>query len=870
MKASLSVLLTAALAAHSCSSAGSHNADPHNSHRTFKLEYKFNPGEEYYYSVSHSSLLEDPANLPISLLMEYKIFLRICVQDCMDARADVRIIVDRIKIRTRHPLILSEGHTYEDDSDDETWPNIIGVPILATMTEDGRFANVLLSETMKKRLLERGVKDFETTILMNSLLTLPHRPIAVGEKWSDEISQPDPELAVKLNITNCLDSVSENTAFIKQELQMSFSGPITSGVEYEQAESHGHALFDMNLCRVKEIARYIRYTIAEKSAKSTLTVEGRVLNTAPWQTTKEEDTESLINLLINGADEKQRARAVIKLGRIENAREKLIPVLADIWAGKLRNEQGDLKVSAEDGPLMVSVERTLGNLGADVIPYLAGALEDEKNSRDRLHGIMYNIANNDVESVLNYLGHRNASVRRCAAESLQSVFDENNWKDEYAQRLLRCTRDDDREVRVCIIAALRMPIASGNEDVLSRVLELVNNDNEDVVEECVKLLNTMREIPSNAASSLLSLVKSKNDGVVAQAATALGKLRCGANANVIEALMTCLESEQYPIKRAAATALARIGGPAFPFLCNGLASPKEVVRNAAIAACGMMENELPLLLRAMDTEKEEIRPHLASAIADIAKERRKHHEVLRNLVWDKNEEVRVHAIRGLSSTDEGIEILLSMIDRTKKETYLNCIKGFRHYLESSSCWSIGRLGGRERRYDVTLFSPETYELIVEKLKEFARQEDSAIKEEARKALALSIRAVPEMIEDLRSDEDEIWEPSARGLGRIGERAIAGIMTVLKAKNEKWETRVHAARALIFMKPESLSVLLSALEDTDGNVRVLAVWALSSFCCEKRVVIPKLEEALKDPDQGVQKAARDGLEHIKSLKCHNDP
>ena len=68
-------------------------------------------------------------------------------------------------------------------------------------------------------------------------------------------------------------------------------------------------------------------------------------------------------------------------------------------------------------------------------------------------------------------------------------------------------------------------------------------------------------------------------------------------------------------------------------------------------------------------------------------------------------------------------------------------------------------------------------------------------------------------------------------------------------------------ALAEINPEAVPALIEALKDKDGEVRVAALYALSSIGPAARAAVPALIEALKDKDRKVHAAAFNALDSM---------
>ncbi|MEH2296389.1 HEAT repeat domain-containing protein [Nostoc sp.] len=115
-------------------------------------------------------------------------------------------------------------------------------------------------------------------------------------------------------------------------------------------------------------------------------------------------------------------------------------------------------------------------------------------------------------------------------------------------------------------------------------------------------------------------------------------------------------------------------------------------------------------------------------------------------------------------------------------------------------------------------------------------------------------AIARLIELLKTDEDEELKAiAARALGQMGTVAIAALSELLLDE----DTRLLAVRSLYCIRqPETITPLLSVIQDPQAAIRAAAIEALSSFH-DKRVP-PVLLNALDDVAATVRRAAVLGL------------
>jgi HEAT repeat protein len=125
------------------------------------------------------------------------------------------------------------------------------------------------------------------------------------------------------------------------------------------------------------------------------------------------------------------------------------------------------------------------------------------------------------------------------------------------------------------------------------------------------------------------------------------------------------------------------------------------------------------------------------------------------------------------------------------------------------------------------------------------------------------RAIPVLLEGLRSPEDSIRSSAARALSRIHSPVIVdAILSALK--DPSGYVRSGAAMALGYLRnTRAIPFLADALGDPNRYVRVQAVWALKEIGgSEVREIIRRAEH---DEDPVVQATARRSLEQLEQTE-----
>ncbi|QMS92299.1 HEAT repeat domain-containing protein [Nostoc edaphicum CCNP1411] len=172
--------------------------------------------------------------------------------------------------------------------------------------------------------------------------------------------------------------------------------------------------------------------------------------------------------------------------------------------------------------------------------------------------------------------------------------------------------------------------------------------------------------------------------------------------------------------------------------------------------------------------------------------------------------------------------------------------------------SMLEMGDFQQRWEITKVLTHLGNIAIPPLIEIL--EDEEAEEELRWYAARTLgefqhpEAIAPLLELLKSDDDEELKAiAATALGQMGTVAIAGLSELLSDE----DTRLFAVRSLSCIPQiETITPLLSVVQDPQPAIRAAAIEALSSFHDER--VPPVLLNALDDMAATVRRAAVLGL------------
>ncbi|MEH1815845.1 MAG: HEAT repeat domain-containing protein [Nostoc sp.] len=181
--------------------------------------------------------------------------------------------------------------------------------------------------------------------------------------------------------------------------------------------------------------------------------------------------------------------------------------------------------------------------------------------------------------------------------------------------------------------------------------------------------------------------------------------------------------------------------------------------------------------------------------------------------------------------------------------------------------SMLEMGDFQQRWEITKVLTNLGNIAIPPLVEILEDEDA--EEELRWYAARTLgefkhpEAIASIVELLKNDRDEELKAiAATALGQMGTVAIASLTELLLDEN----TRLLAVRSLCCIRqPETITPLLSVVQDPQAAIRAAAIEALSSFHDER--VPPVLLKALDDTAATVRRAALLGLGFRPDLHLH---
>lgn len=326
-------------------------------------------------------------------------------------------------------------------------------------------------------------------------------------------------------------------------------------------------------------------------------------------------------------------------------------------------------------------------------------------------------------------------------------------------------------------------------------------------------------------------------------------LLLGAHASMaVPALVRCLEDPRKGVRRAAATALGQLASynnpvedkqgsdglpvvtSAVPHLVVRLKDPNDGVRAAAATSLSLMGRHasaaVPKLIECLHDESSDVRRCAASAFANLGDGAGPAIPKLMECLKDYNVSVRTTAAATLGSlaytAGRAVPSLIESLDDSNEE------------VRAAAVAALGQLGVRAHA-------------AAPRLMDCLRAQNEALRKAAAKSLGQlrprSEATVPALIECLRDSNEEVRTSAATALGHFGPRAKS-----------------------------ALPALVRCLRDTNEHVRKHAattIGALGDLGASHAMAISAVTERLKDPNEGVCKAAQSALNFLNAYDVSSD-
>ncbi|BAY20007.1 putative signal transduction protein containing Nacht domain (plasmid) [Anabaenopsis circularis NIES-21] len=161
---------------------------------------------------------------------------------------------------------------------------------------------------------------------------------------------------------------------------------------------------------------------------------------------------------------------------------------------------------------------------------------------------------------------------------------------------------------------------------------------------------------------------------------------------------------------------------------------------------------------------------------------------------------------------------------------------------------------------------------VQPLNTALKDENNDVRSSAAEAFAkIGKDAVPALITALKDENYNVRSSASQALVEIGKDAVPALITTLKDENS--DARCSAAEALAEIGKDAVPPLIIALKEPDSYIRTGSANALGKIGADAEDAIPFLSVAVKDANSKVSFAAINALDEIRrsvSFRRENPP
>ncbi len=330
------------------------------------------------------------------------------------------------------------------------------------------------------------------------------------------------------------------------------------------------------------------------------------------------------------------------------------------------------------------------------------------------------------------------------------------------------------------------------------------------------LVQAFRQMGQSSVPKLLPLLQDKEIRVRSHAAYMLGEL--GEPAHVaVPNMIPLLKDPDDRVRWSTAVALGKMGDaaqPAVTALMKDRQDPDEDVQRSAGYALSLMGPTAKSAIPALIAEfKGNTGLGAATALSDIGTPAI---PALMQAVKDPNETVRLGALRSLGG--------MGNVAKSIAPQLIPSLKDPSPKIQVQTAWALRSMGE----------SPEPI--------------------------------LPVLIAKLKDPNPDIRSLSAETLGQLGQAAkpaVPALITALNDPNPQSDALARTKTAEALGQLGEIGELMTALQNKNPLVRWRAAYVLGKMGATAKVAIPALTIASQDPDEFVQRRAKEALKRLNN-------
>jgi HEAT repeat protein len=364
-----------------------------------------------------------------------------------------------------------------------------------------------------------------------------------------------------------------------------------------------------------------------------------------------------------------------------------------------------------------------------------------------------------------------------------------------------------------------------------------------------QLVQSFRQMGPSSVPKLLPLLQDNEPRVRSHAAYMLGELGDPAHA-AVPSMIPLLKDPDDRVRWNTAVALGKMGDaaqPAVTALIKDLQDPNEEVRESAIDALAQMgptaKSAIPALIATFKGNTEFSASAALSGIGTPAI------PSLMQAVKDPNEAVRLGALQSLGGMGKGAKSIVPQIIPRLKDPSPK--------VQVQTAWALQSMG-------------ESPELILPVLMAKLKDPDPDVRTSSAATLGqlgqAATPAIPALITALNDPNPDVRSSSAATLGQLGQAAtpaVPALITALNDPNPRSDSLARTKAAEALGQLGEIGALMTALQNKNPLVRWRAAYVLGKMGATAKPAIPALTIASQDPDESVQRRAKEALKRLNN-------
>ena len=500
-------------------------------------------------------------------------------------------------------------------------------------------------------------------------------------------------------------------------------------------------------------------------------------------------------------------------------------------------------LKGDDTGLRVGAAKALGGMGArakDATPALIENLgHNDEELRSEVVETLGLIGADAVGPLVKSLGWPEPRLRIGSARSLAAI----GPSDASGSALIgRLRNETEVSVRAAILAALpRVGVAQ--EKFVPLLIAGLRDDRDELRAAAVNALIVIRPAEKLAVPAVAALLADPKPAIVERAVYVLGRFgpaaKSAAPALVAKAALT------QPVPAVYADALTEIGGPAVADLLKQVEKSAPAALNrehwvvkllTAIGGAGV-----PELTRALESPSASVRVAALGTLNELGEQARDARAAILKLSADFEPIVRATVLSALVSMKHDAGATLKKIEAAMRDKA--------PVVRLAAATSAGAIGSEARALAASLAA------LIE-------DPDSAVRAAAIRAVGATGGNDPGLAAKLsaRLDDSALRSAAIEALGKLGSQSAAAAPKLIARypKAEKSERLAILAALGASNSSESLAVINGALKDPESGIRAAALRALAKAQPAVNDLLPRLIEALRDPDVSVRRVAAEFL------------